>query len=347
MQEVARIIIPARGVRSLCWVGDSLVDFAAGGVRYPVQLREDLFRLELRPPSPGAMPEGEFDHAVASPDGKYAVLCQRLGTKGLLLKEGKPLRALSRNPFKANEFEYPAALFTTPKGKTVLAHCPEHYGRLELEEVETGRRLTRRTTPIVPFFHSRLAASPDGRFLISAGWVRRPWDALCLFEVEEVLKTPSLLDQYGSVDEREECNLAGWGDEDVHSAAFLGNDFLVLANAEEEEDEDGKTRFVPNRIGLYSLKERRLLTVASLDAVAGTLMPVGRFVVGFFEYPKLIEIETGDLFASWPEIFSGRQNSSLIRHAGPLPPLALDPEKKRFAVASEEAITVIQLGARD
>jgi hypothetical protein len=35
----------------------------------------------------------------------------------------------------------------------------------------------------VDFFHSRLAVSPDGRFLLSAGWV---WHPLSLAEIYEL-----------------------------------------------------------------------------------------------------------------------------------------------------------------
>ena len=49
-------------------------------------------------------------------------------------------------------------------------HCPREYNRLEVEVAATGERLTpevdRRPQD---FFHSRLAVSPDGLRLLSAG----------------------------------------------------------------------------------------------------------------------------------------------------------------------------------
>jgi hypothetical protein len=336
MREAARAVIPAKNIRSLAFLGDELVDPAGGFARY---------RLDGAYTPPALDLKDEFDAAALSEDGVYAVAYRRLGTRAILFKNGAPLRELSRPAFKAAEYEYPVTLLTTRRGQRLLAHCPDDPGRLELEDAETGRRLTARKTPLCRFYHSRLKASPDGRYLISAGWVWRPWDALCVFDVDEALKRPAVLDQYGSVDERDEHNLAGWGDEDVGSAAFSGSDHLVLANAEERPDEDAEAgfRLHPNRIGLYSLSARRLVSVASLDEVAGTLMPVGEHAVGFYEYPKLIEIASGDVVHRWEELKSGRQSSSLIHYVGKIPPLALDPAKTRFAVASGEAITVIQL----
>ena len=45
------------------------------------------------------------------------------------------------------------------------------------------------------------------------------------------------------------------------------------------------------------------------------MMPVGtNFVVGFFGHPKLIEIATGKVLRSWPDLMSGDQKSSIIWH---------------------------------
>lgn len=61
-------------------------------------------------------------------------------------------------------YRYPVALFTLPDGRTGIAHCPERYNRLEIEDAITGERLTasgQREPRDV--FHSRLAVSGDGR----------------------------------------------------------------------------------------------------------------------------------------------------------------------------------------
>jgi hypothetical protein len=70
------------------------------------------------------------------------VIYERLGTKGLLLHEGRIVRELDRSYYHASAYEYPVALFNDPDGRVLLAHCLGNYCRLELEEAETGRPLT-------------------------------------------------------------------------------------------------------------------------------------------------------------------------------------------------------------
>ena len=111
-----------------------------------------------------------------------------MGTKGLLLHNGKILRELNRSSYHANAYEYPVALFHEPGGRLLLAHCPEGYCRIELKEAETGRALTasadRKPSDV---FHSRLAASPCGKRLLSAGWVWHPWGAVACFDIARAL----------------------------------------------------------------------------------------------------------------------------------------------------------------
>ena len=77
-------------------------------------------------------------------------------------------------------------------------------------------------------------------------------------------------------------------------------------------------------------------------------MPLGDSAVGFHDYPKLLDVRTGEIAAQWPELRTGHQDSSIIwsqpRAVGLTLPLALDPELRRFAVADDAGVTVIQLG---
>lgn len=81
-----------------------------------------------------------------------------------------------------------------------------------------------------------------------------------------------------------------------------------------------------------------------VESVPGTMMPIGSdYAVGFYEYPKLFELRTGRITQTWPELNTGRQNSSII-HNQSIPPLAMDNKRSRFAVADQKHITIIELG---
>ena len=326
MEEINQTIISTKSgfaTRTLCWHGDELVDWAAGGIRYELDGTSSEQKVNYA---------YRFDHAVSSVSGKYVVLYEQLGTKGLILKGGKIVREINRSFYCANAYEYPVALFTLPDGREVIAHCPDHYNVIEIEEVESGKRVTARSRDSADFFHSRFQVSPDSRYLLSAGWIWHPWDTLQLFDIAQALKEPESLDRPWSGD------LGELGDADmgeIHTAAFNGPDLIVFA---------GETNDEAPRLGVYSIEANTILSFCALDSPAGTLMPLGDVAVSFYESPKLLEVATGKVLHRWPDLLSGRQNSSIIRDTDRIPPIALDPLKRRFAVADSENITVIQLG---
>src|SRR5262245_32839629 len=93
MREIERVTIPAVAVRSLVWRGDELVDWVDGCKIY----RLDGSKTERR-----VSYAYRFDTAVASPGGRFAVIHERLGTKGLLLDDGKILREINRSFYHAH-----------------------------------------------------------------------------------------------------------------------------------------------------------------------------------------------------------------------------------------------------
>lgn len=285
-----------------------------------------------------------FDHAVVSQDGKYVALVERLGTKGLLLRRGEVIREINRSFYHANVYEYPITFLMLPDGRTALAHCPESYCKIEIEEVESGQNLSPRDVPPKDFFHSRLTVGPDSRYLASVGWIWHPFNDLWVYELKPALAQPTLLDE----DPRDEYKFARTG-VGVNAAAFLENGRLVLTTNDEyydsEDVEEAERHLMgPESIGVYDLTAKRFISQSRLQEVAGTLMPVGSHALGFYQHPKLIELSTGQVVARWTELWSGEQNGSILHGGERLPPLAFDVKNKRFAVASEEEIVVIQFG---
>src|SRR5512143_298227 len=156
MVKSTELRIPAQGIESLGWDGDTLVDWVAGGHRY--YLDGHNVRRPVGYPF-------TFDAAAISPSGEYAVIYMRRGTKGLLLHRGEIVREINRSYYFADAYEYPVVLFRLRNGQEVLAHCPEQYCQIEIEELDTAKRLTQLDTRQPDdFFFSRLAASANGDF---------------------------------------------------------------------------------------------------------------------------------------------------------------------------------------
>lgn len=322
------IRIAAQGVRSLVWSGDELIDWADGGTRY--LLSGKVIPGQIRYPY-------EFDAAVMSPSGEHAVLYSRLGTKGLVLRRGQIVREINRSDYHAGAYEYPIAIARLADGREVLIHCPEEYCRLDIEELASGKRLTPQSSRQPDdFFHSRLAASADGRMLVSAGWIWHPIDGVRAFDIETALQDPAHLDGSGfGIDALAEES----------SAAFTADGRLMLAlnGAVDDEDDDSATPAPPVEIRTFDLRVSRTPTIARHAERLGTFMPVGAgYLLGLYECPRLVDATTGAELKRWAHLHTGEQTSSILVSKPPLPATALDTARRRCAIASSEAITILQ-----
>ncbi|HEX3110888.1 MAG TPA: hypothetical protein VHU41_17445 [Thermoanaerobaculia bacterium] len=286
-----------------------------------------------------------FDSAIATPDSRFVVIYQRLGTKALLLKGRSVVRELNRSFYHADVYEYPICL--VPRGdRTLLIHCPDDYNRLEVEDAETGERLTQRQSKASDFFHSRLRANPSGTRLLSAGWVWHPLDAVVFFDIDLALREPQHLDRIdwhtapsrhvGLVEENSAC----WQDEN----------FAIVTGGEDQEDEEAaaehalELRLRPNGVIVYDTSNKTVRSACVLEQPAGTVMPIGdTHIIAFYRHPRLVRLNDGHVEKEWPDIASGEQLSSILLPTGSLPPLALDVPNARFAVAASDGIRVVRV----
>ena len=326
MDEIRRIdFIQPGPVRSLAWVGDEVCDLAAGGTR---------FRLDGTLERATFFWGFDFDTAVSGPAGIAAVL-KRRGTKALVWSGPDQVRQLNRDYYFADAFDYPLALFTGPQGQPLLAHCPDSYRTLQLEEAGSGRRLTARRTKSPDFFHSRLAASPSGHWLASAGWAWHPFETVLLFEVGPALADPRRLDR--TVRPPLEGEVAG--------IAWTVENHLLISSLEEPTADDPAGGYQPIfKIGCFDPDSGQWCYRTDLPKVAGELLDLGdhRHVVAFDGYPRLLDARSGLALRTWPELPTGARASCLFDRDRQ--PLALDQGRARFAVANDSTVTIIELG---
>jgi hypothetical protein len=326
MIEIKEIRVPARNVRSLVWRGDILVDWVGGG-------RQFTFGGEVG--DARVFYAYGFDAAVESPSGDLSVIYTRLGTKGLVLRRGQVLREINRSYYFADSYEYPIALVRLQTGSEAVIHCPDHYNQLEIDDLATGERLTgsisRKPSDC---FHSRLACSLDGTHMVSAGWLWHPIDEVRLYDLAAALADPCHLDGKG-------LGIEAWA-EDGSSAAFLPDGRLAIDLVEIETNNDAEN--APKE-GLRLIDPSRPLAPEVIHRTGrlGTMMAVGtQYLLGPYEHPKLIDLETGEVVRSWPHINSGAQTSSILNNSPSIPPIALDPLGRRCAIADAEGINVLE-----
>lgn len=324
--------VGTEGAQTLTWVGDRLIDWV-GARAY--QSDGEAALAELNVPCDG------FDSVLAVPDGRGSILYERLGTKAILLYDGRVVREWSRSHYQADRFDYPICTTQLNDGRQVIIHCPEEYSRLEIEELFTGTRLTTRTTESPDFFHSRLQVSPDRKWLLSAGWFWHPIDSLRVFSLDEVLREPEALDREPATEIRNQ-------DLEVQSAVFTPDSHILIVTAledyhEELEAEDTFFGMRAGQVGLFSPSKRAMSWIKDWTNPPGRVEVGGPWALCLYEHPRLFRWSDWSLLHEWPHLPSGKQTSSIATRGSAHPAMCFDLSNNRFAVSASDGVTVVEI----
>jgi hypothetical protein len=318
-----RKTISAGFLKTISWLNENIIDWANAGQQYDI----DGKRTQLCQYSYAY----SFDGAITSIGGEYAFIYQKLGTKGLLLKNGDLLREINRSYYCANVYEYPAA-FITMNEVTYLIHCPAEYCRLDFENVETGEIVTDISgRQPDDFFHSRLEVSPSGKFLLSKGWHWHPLDDVYVFDIEECLKDPILLDN---------PKLHHRSPTEIGTASFI-DDSKVLIGSSDEFIDDEDDHFPPKHIAVWDIDTDKISTLVKVNGEFGNLFAISEELAwDTFAYPKSININTGEILEKAESVNSGRQRSSIVNKEE-LVQIVFNPQTKQLAIANGESIEIL------
>ena len=323
----------AHGVQSLTWMGETLVDFATGHY-WDGNARAAGESWKSKGPRFGE----RFDAAIVSPSKNFVVIYEKLGTKALILKGVKLIREINRSYYQSEAFEYPIAIALRPDGREILIHCPDNYSIIRAEDIETGEVIQDGfDTSSIDYFHSCLTVSPDQNRLISAGWHWHPFSEARLYDIVDQPfrhvthgKNQTFIPTY----------------REVETAVFLDSDSVYVATSREPSRDDeavDTTGLGPNDIALWSIAGAKVVGKVSCGVPIGQLMPISpRYVVSFHTYPRLWDMEAKCLAFEWSDIDSGRTEGSIIWHADRVP-IAKDGPNKRFAVAHDNSIMIVEL----
>ncbi|MDN3583672.1 hypothetical protein [Mucilaginibacter flavus] len=316
--------LTANYIKTISWVNDIIVDWASAGTQYTM----DGKTRQLYVNSYSAL---DFTGAISSHDGKYAFVYQKLGTKGLLIKNGGLLREINRSYYYASTYEYPAA-FATIDDITYLIHCPKEYCRLDFENVETGE-IVSDVPDRAPedFFHSRLEISPNGAYLLNKGWHWHPREAIYAYNIKNCIENPLLLDG---------CDIYPDIDTEVNTAGFISNDIVIIGSGEESFDEENVV-FPPKHIAAWNIKDRTVSTPVKVNEDFGNLFAINdELAWDTFSYPKIINVKTGEIIDKNEAINSGKQQSSIVSRNS-LAQIVFNRETKQLAIVGKEVIYIL------
>lgn len=314
------------GFSTLNWHGNHLIDWVQAGNCYSLegdnkQLAKYHFTYR-------------FNRSIVSNCGQYVLLFERLATKALLLKNGEELREINRSYYCADAYEFPAA-FIDFGGKTYLAHCPKSYCRIDFEDVETGELVTD-----IPgreaedFFHSRFEVSPGGNYLISKGWVWHPLDESVVYDIAACFADPKLLDPW-------DIYVRGAGVE-ICTSSFIDEGRVLIGSSSEIIDGE-KLDVLPSKsIGIWHHNSGTITDVITPDFEFGNLVSINdTFCWDTYQYPKIINIRTGQIVDHALEVNSGNQNSAVFYNCDTNPVLEFDPDRRKLAIQRSNTVDIL------
>ena len=323
MCKIERQTIIANYIKTINWHGDAIVDWASGGKQY-------FLNGQIGPSH--TYFAFAFDAAITSANNTYAFIYQRLGTKGLLLKNGGLVREINRSHYFANAYEFPCA-FIEIDGTTYLIHCPVAYNQLDFEDAETGELVTN-----IPdrnpedLFHSRLAVSPDNSLIISKGWVWHPLNEVCIFNAKECLSSPKLLD---NTNNQPPCGV------EICTASFI-DDKRILIGSTEEIIDDEDLRMPAKHIAIWDLEAKALLKPVAVKVEFGRLYAIdGTFAWDLYDFPKIIAIDTGEIVDKDERINTGKNRSAITNSLTANAQISFNSHTKQVAICGEDKIEVL------
>jgi hypothetical protein len=317
--------LTANYLATISWRNGQIIDSASAGRQYSLNgVINQLYKYSYA---------FKFDGAITSADGIYAFIYHRLGTKGLLLKNGELLREINRSYYCANSYEYPAA-FVQLKNATYLIHCPIAYNQLDFENVETGELVTNkaRRKP-ADIFHSRLEVSPGNTFLMSKGWVWHPLHSINIFDIAECIKKPKLLDQIG---------LTPNVDAEVNTASFIDDKKIIIGSSDEIMDEERTPIFPPKHLAVWDLESNQVSNPVKVDSDFGNLFAIDEMLSwDLLGFPKIINNNSGEIVAKEETINSGKQQSAFMTNDSKFPQIVFNRDTKQIAISGDEKIHIL------
>ena len=323
---IKRTKLELKPPRSIYWQDNSLIDWIEGGRKITLAGKEERGSFFL---------EYDFDSVKVLHHSAIVVIYKKLGAKGVILKEGKLLREINRSYYFANHYEYPVALLHLPTHEPAIIHCPDEYCSLEIELIDTGERLTPNRKPR-DIFYSRLDANDT--YVLSAGWIWHPFDILTVYRIDDLLKGDHL---------KEESNLTPGFESEITSARFSGEHKIIVSTSKENELPRTKEAidFIQSgSIGIYDLKSKYVIKQIRPKAEFGNVVPINEdYVWDLYNYPKVINLNTGEVEEQFEDLKTGKQNSSVISKDDEIKSIAIDKEKNRIAIITDTGIEVLEL----
>jgi hypothetical protein len=130
---------------------------------------------------------------------------------------------------------------------------------------------------------------------------------------------------------------------EVCTAGFLTDELVLLGTSGEEAmDEDLEVALPPKSIAIWNVRTGELSAPVRVASKFGNLFPLDeKLAWDLYQHPKLLDLTTGTVVASLPEMTSSGQCSSII--SNPVPAIIFDRLTGYIAIKTAGAIEVLSV----
>jgi hypothetical protein len=168
---------------------------------------------------------------------------------------------------------------------------------------------------------------------MSKGWHWHPRDDVKVFKIKDCINNPVLLDSstvYPKVTA------------EVCTASFI-NDTKILIGSSDEVFDNGWTDLPGKHIAVWDIITNQISSPVKVKAEFGNLFAISdELVWDTFEFPKIININTGEVLEKAESVNSGRQRSSIVT-TDELAQIVFNSKTKQLAIVNGGSIEILSV----
>jgi len=129
---------------------------------------------------------------------------------------------------------------------------------------------------------------------------------------------------------------------EICTAGFIDDSTVVIGSSDEFVDEEDIGQLPPGHICLWHLKSNQISKPVKVNGDFGNVFPINNnYAWDLYCFPKIIDINTGEIIDQNKEINSGKQRSSIINNTDNFPSIIFNRQTKQIAIKAYEKIEVL------
>jgi len=180
-------------------------------------------------------------------------------------------------------------------------------------------------------FHSRLEVSKNNQSLLSKGWVWQPLDVIQIYNIADCFTNPNTLDNLDF-----ELPLPVM---ELCTASFIDESRLLIGSTDKVIDSNN----LPSKsFAVWNFTTNIFSTPIVPGFEFGNLFSIDdNFAWDTYKFPKIVNLNTGEIEDADETVYSGEQNSSIIYDLSKQPQIVFNRQRNRLAIKDKDKIVVM------